>query len=66
MDSVRDTLPPEVQEQIAENLIAYTEKWRTLMSLIDEGVADVEAGRMVEITDVDAYLKRLRSQHAGA
>ncbi len=65
MDSVRDTLPPEVQEQIAENLIAYTEKWRELKSLLDEGMAAVEAGDVVEIADVDAYIKRLRAKHAG-
>ena len=65
MDTVRDTLPPEVQEQIAENLIAYTEKWRELESLLDEGMAAVEAGDVVEIADFDAYINRLRAKHAG-
>ena len=65
MDTARDTLPPEVQEQIAENLIAYTEKWRELKSLLDEGMAAVEAGDVVEIADVDAYINRLRAKHAG-
>lgn len=65
MNGMREALPVELQEKIAENLIAYTEKWRTLKSLTDEGVADVEAGRMVEITDIDAYLKRFRAMHAG-
>ena len=65
MDTVRDTLPPEVQEQIAENLIAYTEKWRKLKSLLDEGMAAVEAGDVVEIADFDAYINRLRAKHAG-
>ncbi len=65
MDTARDTLPPEMQEQIAENLIAYTEKWRELKSLLDEGMAAVEAGDVVEIGDVDAYINRLRAKHAG-
>ena len=65
MDTARDTLPPEVQEQIAENLIAYTEKWRELKSLLDEGMTAVEAGDVVEIADVDAYINRLRAKHAG-
>ncbi len=65
MDTARDTLPPEVQEQIAENLIAYTEKWRELKSLLDEAMTAVEAGDVVEIADVDAYINRLRAKHAG-
>ena len=65
MDTARDTLPPKVQEQIAENLIAYTEKWRELKSLLDEGMAAVEAGDVVEIADVDAYINCLRAKHAG-
>ncbi len=46
--------PNDVQDKIAQNLLAYTEKWRTLRTMIDTGIAELDRGEGIEIPDVDS------------
>ncbi len=57
-------LPAEVQNRIAQNFLAYAEKWRALKTMIDEGVAELDRGEGIEIPDVDRYLERFSTAHA--
>lgn len=51
-------LPEDVQDKVAQNLLAYAEKWRALRTMIDDGVGELNRGEGIEIPDVDSYLKR--------
>jgi predicted transcriptional regulator len=43
-----DLLPEEMREPAVAYLIEQAEKFRTLKQLIDEGLADIEAGNVTE------------------
>ena len=43
-----ELLPEDMREPAVAYLLEQAEKFRTLKSLIDEGMADVEAGRVSE------------------
>jgi predicted transcriptional regulator len=56
-----ELLPEEMQESAAEYLLAQAKKFRALKDAIDEGMADVEAGRVVP-WDLEDILKQARAQ----
>ena len=57
------TLPEQVQDQLAAELLRKVEKWRALKADIDEGIADLEAGNAREI-DMEDFIRRARARHA--
>jgi predicted transcriptional regulator len=56
-----ELLPAEMQESAADYLLAQARKFRMLKDAIDEGMADVEAGRVVP-WDLEEFLKQARAQ----
>jgi len=54
-----DLLPEEMREPAVAYLIEQAEKFRTLKQLIDEGLADIEAGRVREWDFAD-FLRRAK------
>ena len=54
-----DLLPEEMREPAAEYLLSQARKFRALKDAIDEGMADVEAGRVVP-WDLADFLRRAR------
>jgi predicted transcriptional regulator len=56
-----ELLPEEMQESAADYLLAQARKFRALKDAIDEGMADVEAGRVVP-WDLEEFLKQARAQ----
>jgi predicted transcriptional regulator len=56
-----ELLPAEMQESAADYLLAQARKFRALKDAIDEGMADVEAGRVVP-WDLEEFLKQARAQ----
>ncbi|MDE2379285.1 hypothetical protein [Bradyrhizobium sp.] len=56
-----ELLPEEMQEQAAEYLLVQARRFRALKNAIDEGMADVEAGRMVP-WDLQDFLQQARAQ----
>jgi predicted transcriptional regulator len=54
-----ELLPEEMREPAAEYLLSQAKKFRTLKDAIDEGMADVEAGRVVP-WDLTDFLQRAR------
>ena len=56
-----ELLPPEMQESAADYLLSQARKFRALKDAIDEGMADVEAGRVVP-WDLGEFLERARAQ----
>jgi predicted transcriptional regulator len=56
-----ELLPEEMQEAAAAYLLAQAKKFRALKDAVDEGMADVEAGRVVP-WDLEDFLKRARAQ----
>jgi predicted transcriptional regulator len=54
-----DSMPESLQERFAELLEDQLEKYRKLKRLIDEGMADIEAGRVHE-WNFDDFLRRAR------
>jgi len=56
-----ELLPAEMQESAADYLLSQARKFRALKDAIDEGMADVEAGRVVP-WDLGEFLKRARAQ----
>jgi predicted transcriptional regulator len=54
-------LPEEMQESAADYLLSQAKKFRALKDAIDEGLADVSAGRVVP-WDLDEFIKQARSQ----
>lgn len=52
-----DLLPEELRELAVAYLLEQAEKFQTLKALIDEGLADVEAGRVKE-WDFQEFLKQ--------
>lgn len=58
-----DLLPEEMREPAVAYLIEQAEKYRVLKQLIDEGLADIEAGRVREWDFAD-FLRRAKLTEA--
>jgi hypothetical protein len=56
-----ELLPEEMQDQAADYLLSQARKFRALKDAIDEGMADVKAGRVVP-WDLEEFLKQAREQ----
>ena len=56
-----ELLPEEMRESAADYLLSQAKKFRALKNAIDEGLADVNAGRVVP-WDLDEFIKQARSQ----
>ena len=56
-----ELLPEEMREPAAAYLLSQAKKFRALKDAVDEGMADVEAGRVVP-WDLEDFLKRAREQ----
>ena len=56
-----ELLPKEMREPAAAYLLSQAKKFRALKDAIDEGMADVEAGRVVP-WDLEDVLKQVRAQ----
>ena len=56
-----ELLPEEMQELAADYLLSQAKKFRALKDAVDEGMADVEAGRVIP-WDLEDFLKRARAQ----
>jgi predicted transcriptional regulator len=54
-----ELLPEEMREPAAEYLLSQARQFRALKDAIDEGMADVEAGRVVP-WDLADFLQRAR------
>ena len=55
-----ELLPEEMREPAVAYLVEQAEKFRTLKTLVAEGMSDVEAGRVSE-WNLDDYLREARS-----
>ena len=58
-----ELLPPEMQEAAVAYLHEQGEKFRILKALVQEGVDDAEAGRVVE-WNFEEFLREARELHA--
>ena len=56
-----ELLPVEMQESAVAYLLSQARKFRALKDAIDEGMADVDSGRVVP-WDLEDFLKRARAQ----
>jgi predicted transcriptional regulator len=56
-----ELLPEEMREPAAAYMLSQAKKFRALKDAIDEGMADVEAGRVVP-WDLEDVLKQARAQ----
>jgi predicted transcriptional regulator len=56
-----ELLPEEMQESAATYLLSQAKKFRALKDAIDEGMADVEAGRVIP-WDLEDFLRQARAQ----
>jgi predicted transcriptional regulator len=56
-----ELLPEEMREPAAAYMLSQARKFRALRDAIDEGMADVEAGRVVP-WDLEDFLKQARVQ----
>jgi predicted transcriptional regulator len=56
-----ELLPEEMREPAAAYMLSQAKKFRALKDAIDEGMADVEAGRVVP-WDLEDVLKQVRAQ----
>jgi len=56
-----ELLPEDLQESAASYLLAQAKKFRALKDAIDEGMADVEAGRVVP-WDLEEFLRHARTK----
>jgi predicted transcriptional regulator len=54
-----ELLPEEMREPAADHLLSQAKKFRALKDAIDEGMADVDAGRVVP-WDLTDFLQRAR------
>jgi hypothetical protein len=54
-----ELLPEEMREPAVAYLIDQAEKFRVLKQMIDEGIADIEAGNVKE-WDFDEFLRAAR------
>jgi predicted transcriptional regulator len=69
MDDIRDRaiaaiemFPEEMREHVISHIAEQAEKLRTLRELVAEGLADVEAGRLVD-WDPDAFLAEMKARY---
>jgi predicted transcriptional regulator len=56
-----ELLPQAMQESAADYLLSQAKKFRALKDAIDEGMADVETGRVVP-WDLDEFLRQTRAK----
>lgn len=56
-----ELLPEDMQESAADYLLSQARKFRALKDAIDEGMADVEAERLVP-WDLDEFLNSTRAK----
>jgi predicted transcriptional regulator len=56
-----ELLPEEMRELAAEYLLSQAKRFRALKDAVDEGMADVDAGRVVP-WDLADFLQRARHQ----
>ncbi|MGB6797140.1 MAG: hypothetical protein WBE48_11465 [Xanthobacteraceae bacterium] len=56
-----ELLPEEMQESAAAYLLSQAKKFRALKDAIDEGMSDIEAGRIVP-WDLNEFLKEAHAQ----
>jgi predicted transcriptional regulator len=56
-----ELLPEEMREPAAAYMLSQAKKFRALKDAIDEGLADVEAGRVVP-WDLEDVLKQARTR----
>jgi predicted transcriptional regulator len=56
-----ELLPEEMQERAVAYIFEQAEKYRVLKKLIDEGLADVEAGNVTE-WNVNEFLREVRAE----
>ncbi|MCJ9705759.1 MULTISPECIES: hypothetical protein [unclassified Bradyrhizobium] len=56
-----ELLPEDMQESAADYLLSQAKKFRALRHAIDEGMADVEAERVVP-WDLNEFLKQTRAK----
>jgi predicted transcriptional regulator len=56
-----ELLPEEMRESAAAYMLSQAKKFRALKNAIDEGMADVEAGRVVP-WDLEDFLQQARAQ----
>ncbi len=56
-----EQLPEELQERAVAYIFEQAEKYRVLKKLIDEGLADVEAGNVTE-WNIDEFLLEARAE----
>jgi predicted transcriptional regulator len=56
-----ELLPEEMQEPAAAYLLSQARKFRALKDAIDEGMADVEAGRVAP-WDLEDFLQQARAR----
>jgi len=54
-----EALPEEMRQPMVAYIFEQAEKYKTLKRLIDEGIADVDAGRVRE-WDFGEFLRRAR------
>jgi predicted transcriptional regulator len=54
-----ELLPEDMRERAAEYLLSQAKKFRALKDAVDEGMADVDAGRVVP-WDLADFLQRAR------
>ena len=54
-----ELLPEDMQESAADYLLSQAKKFRALKTAIDEGIADVQAGRVVP-WDLEEFLSQAR------
>ena len=59
-----ELLPEEMQDSAASYLLSQARKFRALKDAIDEGMADVEAGRVIP-WDLEEFLKQARTKAQG-
>jgi predicted transcriptional regulator len=59
-----ELLPEDLQESAASYLLAQAKKFRALKDAIDDGMADVEAGRVVP-WDLEEFLRQARTKAQG-
>ena len=56
-----ELLPKEMQERAVAYIFEQAEKYRVLKKLIDEGLADVEAGHVTE-WNLNEFLREVRAE----
>ncbi len=52
-----EKLPPEMQEQLAENLLHYVDRYLALRDEIDIGIAQLDRGEFIDGETVFAELR---------